>query len=46
MAGGHGRTQGPPADDYMRKTKAMQLVKGTGQVQRPVVGRHLAGSAS
>jgi alkylation response protein AidB-like acyl-CoA dehydrogenase len=41
--GGYGYMQEYPAERYMREAKALQIVEGTNQVQRMVIGRHLAG---
>jgi alkylation response protein AidB-like acyl-CoA dehydrogenase len=40
--GGYGYMQEYPAERYMREAKALQIVEGTNQVQRMVIGRHLA----
>jgi alkylation response protein AidB-like acyl-CoA dehydrogenase len=41
--GGYGYMQEYPAERYMREAKGLQIVEGTNQVQRMVIGRHLAG---
>jgi alkylation response protein AidB-like acyl-CoA dehydrogenase len=41
--GGYGYMQEYPVERYMREAKALQIVEGTNQVQRMVIGRHLAG---
>ncbi|HZA60316.1 MAG TPA: acyl-CoA dehydrogenase family protein [Actinomycetota bacterium] len=43
--GGYGYMQEYPAERYMREAKALQIVEGTNQVQRMIIGRHLAGPA-
>ena len=32
-----------PVERYMREAKGLQIVEGTNQVQRMIIGRHLAG---
>ena len=39
--GGYGYTQDFPVERYMREAKVLQIVEGTNQVQRMVIGRHL-----
>lgn len=39
--GGYGYTREYPVERYMRDSKVMQIVEGTNQVQRLVIGRHL-----
>jgi alkylation response protein AidB-like acyl-CoA dehydrogenase len=41
--GGYGYMQEYPVERYMREAKALQIVEGTNQIQRMVIGRHLAG---
>jgi alkylation response protein AidB-like acyl-CoA dehydrogenase len=41
--GGYGYMQEYPAERYMREAKALQIVEGTNQVQRMIIGRGLAG---
>jgi alkylation response protein AidB-like acyl-CoA dehydrogenase len=41
--GGYGYMQEYPVERYMREAKALQIVEGTNQVQRMVIGRSLAG---
>jgi alkylation response protein AidB-like acyl-CoA dehydrogenase len=43
--GGYGYMQEYPVERYMREAKALQIVEGTNQVQRMIIGRHLAGEA-
>ena len=43
LHGGYGYMQEYPAERYMREAKAMQIVEGTNQVQRMIIGRSLAG---
>ena len=42
--GGYGYMQEYPVERHMREAKALQIVEGTNQVQRMVIGRHLAGT--
>ena len=42
VLGGYGYVQDFPVERYMREAKALQIVEGTNQVQRMVIGRHLA----
>lgn len=39
--GGYGYVREHPVERYMRDAKVMQIVEGTNQVQRLVIGRHL-----
>jgi alkylation response protein AidB-like acyl-CoA dehydrogenase len=39
--GGYGYMREYPVERYMREAKALQIVEGTNQVQRMVIGRHL-----
>jgi alkylation response protein AidB-like acyl-CoA dehydrogenase len=41
--GGYGYMQEYPVERYMREAKALQIVEGTNQIQRMVIGRKLAG---
>jgi alkylation response protein AidB-like acyl-CoA dehydrogenase len=41
--GGYGYMQEYPVERYMREAKALQIVEGTNQVQRMIIGRSLAG---
>ncbi|HXJ64447.1 MAG TPA: acyl-CoA dehydrogenase family protein [Actinomycetota bacterium] len=41
--GGYGYMREYPVERYMREAKALQIVEGTNQVQRMIVGRALAG---
>ncbi|GAA0685954.1 acyl-CoA dehydrogenase [Kitasatospora atroaurantiaca] len=43
VLGGYGYTQDYPAERYMREAKVLQIVEGTNQIQRLVIGRHLTG---
>ncbi|GAA2152524.1 acyl-CoA dehydrogenase [Kitasatospora kazusensis] len=43
VLGGYGYTQDYPAERYMREAKVLQIVEGTNQIQRLVIGRHLSG---
>jgi alkylation response protein AidB-like acyl-CoA dehydrogenase len=42
--GGYGYMREYPVERYMREAKAFQIVEGTNQVQRMVIGRHLSGT--
>ena len=42
VLGGAGYTQDFPVERYMREVKAMQIFEGANQIQRMVIGRHLA----
>ena len=39
LHGGYGYMQEYPVERYMREAKALQIVEGTNQVQRMVIGR-------
>src|SRR5712691_3579399 len=41
--GGYGYMQEYPVERYMREAKALQIVEGTNQIQRMVIGRSLSG---
>jgi alkylation response protein AidB-like acyl-CoA dehydrogenase len=43
VLGGYGYVSDFPAERHMREAKVLQIVEGTNQVQRMVIGRHLAG---
>ncbi|HVB27224.1 MAG TPA: acyl-CoA dehydrogenase family protein [Mycobacteriales bacterium] len=43
VLGGYGYTTDFPAERYLREAKVLQIVEGTNQVQRLVIGRALAG---
>lgn len=43
VLGGAGYTQDFPAERFMREAKVLQIVEGTNQIQRLVIGRHLTG---
>jgi alkylation response protein AidB-like acyl-CoA dehydrogenase len=43
VLGGYGYVEDFPAERYMREAKALQIVEGTNQIQRMVIGRSLAG---
>jgi alkylation response protein AidB-like acyl-CoA dehydrogenase len=43
--GGYGYMKEYDVERYMRDAKALQIVEGTNQVQRMIIGRHLAGQA-
>jgi alkylation response protein AidB-like acyl-CoA dehydrogenase len=45
VLGGYGYTSDFPVERYMREVKVMQIFEGTNQIQRMVIGRHLAGAA-
>jgi alkylation response protein AidB-like acyl-CoA dehydrogenase len=42
VLGGYGYTSDFPLERYMREVKVMQIFEGTNQIQRMVIGRHLA----
>jgi len=46
VLGGYGYVADFPAERYMREAKALQIVEGTNQVQRMVIGRSLATGGS
>jgi hypothetical protein len=41
--GGYGYMREYPVERYLREAKALQIVEGTNQIQRMIIGRHLAG---
>jgi len=41
ILGGSGYTQDFPVERYMREAKALQIVEGTNQIQRHIIGRNL-----
>ncbi len=41
VLGGYGYTREYPVERFMRDAKVMQIVEGTNQIQRLVIGRHL-----
>ncbi len=43
VLGGYGYVEDFPAERLMREAKVLQIVEGTNQVQRIVIGRELAG---
>jgi alkylation response protein AidB-like acyl-CoA dehydrogenase len=43
--GGYGYMHEYPVERYMREAKALQIVEGTNQVQRMIIGRHLSGES-
>ncbi len=43
LHGGYGYIAEYPAERYMREAKALQIVEGTNQIQRYVIGRELTG---
>jgi alkylation response protein AidB-like acyl-CoA dehydrogenase len=43
--GGYGYMKEYDVERYMRDAKALQIVEGTNQVQRMIIGRHLAGQS-
>ena len=43
ILGGYGYMREYEVERYMRDAKALQIVEGTNQVQRMIIGRHLAG---
>jgi len=42
VLGGYGYTRHFPVERYMREAKIMQIFEGTYQIQRMVIGCHLA----
>jgi hypothetical protein len=46
VLGGNGYTRDYPVERYMREAKVMQIFEGTNQIQRMVIGRHLAEAAA
>ncbi|HEX2090208.1 MAG TPA: acyl-CoA dehydrogenase family protein [Actinomycetota bacterium] len=40
--GGYGYMREYPVERYMREAKALQIVEGTNQIQRMLIGRHLS----
>ncbi|MCO5972260.1 acyl-CoA dehydrogenase family protein [Actinoallomurus soli] len=42
VLGGYGYVSDFPAERFMREAKVLQIVEGTNQIQRMVIGRHLA----
>jgi alkylation response protein AidB-like acyl-CoA dehydrogenase len=42
VLGGYGYTTDFPAERYLREAKVLQILEGTNQIQRLVVGRELA----
>lgn len=45
VLGGDGYTRDHPVERYMREAKVMQIFEGANQIQRMVIGRHLARDA-
>ncbi|NBO46639.1 MAG: acyl-CoA dehydrogenase, partial [Actinobacteria bacterium] len=43
VLGGAGYTQDYPVERYMREVKVLQILEGTNQIQRSVIGRALVG---
>jgi alkylation response protein AidB-like acyl-CoA dehydrogenase len=41
VLGGYGYVEDFPAERYLREAKILQIVEGTNQVQRVVIGRSL-----
>jgi alkylation response protein AidB-like acyl-CoA dehydrogenase len=41
VLGGYGYTADHPVERYMREAKVLQIVEGTNQIQRMVIGRRL-----
>lgn len=46
ILGGSGYTQDFPVERYMREAKVLQIVEGTNQIQRVVIGRGLTAGAT
>ncbi len=45
VLGGYGYVEDFPAERYMREAKVLQIVEGSNQIQRMVIGRSLGGSS-
>ncbi|WP_344967240.1 acyl-CoA dehydrogenase family protein [Salinactinospora qingdaonensis] len=45
ILGGYGYTRDFPAERLMREAKALQIVEGTNQIQRVIIGRYVAREA-
>ncbi|MDL4770973.1 MULTISPECIES: acyl-CoA dehydrogenase family protein [Thermomonosporaceae] len=45
VLGGYGYTRDFPVERHLREAKVMQIFEGTNQIQRMVIGRHLAADA-
>jgi butyryl-CoA dehydrogenase len=45
ILGGSGYTQDFPVERYMREAKVLQIVEGTNQIQRMIIGRNLTQSS-
>jgi alkylation response protein AidB-like acyl-CoA dehydrogenase len=45
VLGGYGYVEDYPVERYMREAKALQIVEGTNQIQRMIVGRSLASAS-
>jgi len=43
VLGGAGYTEDFPVERYMREVKVLQILEGTNQIQRSVIGRALVG---
>ena len=46
VLGGYGYTTEFPSERYLREAKVLQIVEGTNQIQRMVIGRKLTGAAA
>ena len=46
VLGGYGFTRDFPVERFFREAKMLQIVEGTNQIQRMVIGRHLTGARS
>jgi alkylation response protein AidB-like acyl-CoA dehydrogenase len=46
VLGGYGYVEDFPAERYMREAKVLQIVEGTNQIQRMVIGRSLASAGA
>jgi alkylation response protein AidB-like acyl-CoA dehydrogenase len=44
LFGGYGYVEDFPAERYLREAKVLQIVEGTNQIQRVVIGRGLVGT--
>ncbi|HLI57306.1 MAG TPA: acyl-CoA dehydrogenase family protein, partial [Actinomycetota bacterium] len=44
VLGGYGYVADYPVERYLREAKALQIVEGTNQIQRVIIGRQLGGN--
>jgi alkylation response protein AidB-like acyl-CoA dehydrogenase len=45
VLGGYGYVEDFPAERYLREAKVLQIVEGTNQIQRLIIGRDLTRAA-